>query len=63
MMDRNRKTARIMYDAQGVMSALEWTDENGKTDYVLGKRRIAIKMAELAVFGYFFNATTGLCNG
>ena len=59
-MDRNKKTARIMYDAQGVMSALEWTDENGKTDYTLQKRRMAVKMAELAILGYMMTSTTGL---
>lgn len=59
-MDRNKKTARIMYDAKGVMSALEWTDEKGETDYTLQKRRMAVKMAELAILGYMMTSTTGL---
>jgi hypothetical protein len=46
------KKAVITTNDKGEIISLDWTDESGKSDFLLSKRGIAIKMAELIVLGY-----------
>lgn len=59
--ERKRKmNARIVTDNCGKTAALEWTDENGEEDFLLSKRGIAIKLAELIVLGYTVTTVSGV---
>ena len=46
------KKAIITTNDKGEIVSLDWTDESGKPDFLLSKRAIAIKMAELIILGY-----------
>lgn len=47
------KKAVLTTDGNGEIVSLDWTDEkSGRSDFLLSKRRIAIKMAELIILGY-----------
>lgn len=46
------KKAVLTTDDKGEIVSLDWVDEDGEADFLLGKRRIAIRMAELIILGY-----------
>lgn len=46
------KKAVLTTDGNGEIVSLDWTDESGRSDFLLSKRGIAIKMAELIILGY-----------
>lgn len=46
------KKAVITTNEKGEIVSLDWTDENGRSDFLLSKRGIAVKIAELIVLGY-----------
>ena len=46
------KKAVLTTDDNGEIVSLDWTDESGRSDFLLSKRGIAIKMAELIILGY-----------
>lgn len=46
------KKAIITTNDKGEVVSLDWTDESGRSDFLLSKRGIAIKMAELIILGY-----------
>ena len=46
------KKAIITTNDKGEIVSLDWTDESGRSDFLLSKRGIAIKMAELIILGY-----------
>lgn len=46
------RKAVLTTDINGGIVSLDWTDEKGKSDFLLSKRGIAIKMAELIILGY-----------
>ena len=52
--------ARIVTDERGKTAALEWTNEKGEEDFLLSKRSIAVKLAELIVLGYTITTVSGV---
>ncbi len=46
------KKAVLTTDDNGEIVSLDWTDESGRSDFLLSKRGIDIKISELIVLGY-----------